>query len=129
MYFGKLKSGDSAWESRAGSLGTGESTTYTFGAQMNQPNLGSTPLTIAIGRVNDSLTLAGTNVILKQDLARIRSYLVDIQKPQNFDTKLSRLLRTIDSLLNRAGVSASIKDNLRLIKADLEQERADRFAN
>ncbi|KKU83068.1 MAG: hypothetical protein UY11_C0029G0008 [Candidatus Amesbacteria bacterium GW2011_GWC2_47_8] len=129
LYFGKLKGGDSAWESRTGSLGTGESTTYTFGAQMNQSNLGSVPLTTAIGRINDSLTLAGANVILKQDLARIRSYLTDIKKPQNFDTKLSRLIRTIDSLVNRASVPTSIKDNLRLVKADLEQERADRFAN
>ncbi len=132
IYFGKLKTNDSAWEEIGGNITSGTNT-HTFGLSQSQTSLGSTPINNALAHVNDAYVLVGSNVILKQDVLRIKSYVNDLNSAAantqpGFDTRASRLFSAINALTAKAK-NNSLTQTLRLLKADIEQLRGDRFGN
>lgn len=133
LYFGRIKGGDEAWEEVNDSVVGGQTDQPVFGVQLNQASLGDVPLDNAQARIDTLLSLKVKKAIL-QDLARIKSYVVDIGGPKvntaaKFDARMGRLYRTIDALSAKKGVLPEIKEGLRLVKQDVYQYRGDKFGN
>ena len=152
IYFGKIKGDDEAWEAVSDSVGSGESDQYQFNVDLTVNNLGSDPITEAVEKMDTAITerlsaeesLFFSKNFLVQELARTKSYVLDINKSSiktvsAFDTRMIRLVKTVESLVKRldsplwSGLSSEqksqIKEYLRLVIADVEQAREDRFAN
>lgn len=132
IYFGKIKGADTAWEEVTSSIASGTNT-HTFGLTQTQATLGSAPITNALSHVNDAYIAVGNNTILKQDVLRIKSYVNDINTvaantQSGFDVRASRLFSAIDNLIIKAK-NNTVTQSLRLLKADIEQLRGDKFGN
>ena len=149
LYFGRIKGNDEAWEEVSDSVVSGQMDQFVFGVQLNQANLGDVPLDNAQTRLETlktAINISPLGLIAKrimlQDLSRIKSYVVDIGRPQvntaaKFDTRMYQLYRTIDMLITKMGkglwagmtpdLQQQIKEELRLVKQDAYQQRGDKF--
>lgn len=90
------------------------------------------PITSALTHITNVYNTL-TNIIQKQDALRIKSYINDFNSTSantqsGFDTRSTRLFSAIDLLINKAK-NTTVTENLRLIKADIEQLRINRFGN
>ncbi|KKR88234.1 MAG: Alpha/beta hydrolase fold protein, partial [Candidatus Wolfebacteria bacterium GW2011_GWB1_41_12] len=151
IYFGKIKGDDEAWEEVSDSVGSGESDQYQFNVDLTIDDLGSNPITAAVGRMDMAITDVKASSLgrvsknlLAQELARIKGYVLDINKSSvktvsAFDSRMLRLIKTVESLVKRldsslwSGLTAEqksqIKESLRLVVADVDQAREDKFVN
>ena len=151
VYFGKVSGNDEAWETVSGNVGSGESDQYQFNVNLASDNLGSDPINTATGRLNSAITDVKSSSLgkisknlLLQELARIKSYVADIDRPvinsvAAFDSRMLRLVKTVESLVKRldsvlwSGLTTEqktqLKEYLRLVVADVEQAREDKFEN
>ena len=132
VYFGKIKGNDLAWEEVDSTITSG-SKTHTFSVQLSQVGLGSNPLINALNHNNNALTAVGNNVLLKQDVLRIKSYINDLNTTTafsltGFDVRAGRLFSALDTLTTKAK-NTTVTQAMRLIKSDIEQLRGDRFGN
>lgn len=142
IYFGKVNGKDISWEEISSSIASGTNI-HNFNVDFTKTSLGSTPIQTAQTKSleiiniikNFNINTVSKNLLL-QDASRVHSGISDLAKQTKqsiYDAKIVSLFKQIDVLITKIKNLKLNTDIIvakyRLIKADLNQDREDRFEN
>ncbi len=142
IYFGRIKGTDISWEEVSSLITTGTNI-HNFNVDFSRSNLGGNPITASQTRSLEIMNLIkGFNInitsknLLLQDASRIHTGIADLSNQTNskiYEGKIIALFKQIDVLVNKIKNlklnTDTITAKYRLVKADLEIDREDRFPN
>jgi len=132
VYFGRLLGEDEAWEIYEGTATySGQVMEVVYPVEFALSSLGAKPMDNAYGRIDRLFGLFGDNRTLRNSLEVIREFLDKLNTERDRPVGIvNALFEHIDVLVSKIDkaetISEKANEQLRLLKADVEQELGDR---